>query len=86
MAKFKVAVSYRNSCCEEIIEIEAESAEKARKRCSEIVEENKAMIDRCIAKGIYVSRAIADCRLHNMHWSLELVQCMNMTSESEKEV
>jgi len=86
LAKFKVAIKYKESCCEEIVEIEAESAEKARKRCSEMVEENRVAVDMCAKKGVYVSRSIADCRLYKMDWRDEFIKCMNIASGSENEV
>lgn len=78
-----MAIRYRESCCEEIVEIEASSAEKARKRCSEMVEENRIALENLEKNGIYISRSIAECRLHNMHWKDEFVQCMNLNSDSE---
>lgn len=86
MAKFKVAIRYKESCCEEIVEIEADSAERARKRCSEMVEENKKAMDRCAKNGIYISRSIAECKLQNMHWKDEFIRCMNVAGKSENEV
>ncbi|NBT57280.1 hypothetical protein EBT16_00690 [bacterium] len=83
MAKFKVAVRYKGSCCEDIVEIEADSAEKARKRCSEMVEENRIAVEKSAKKGIYISRSIVDCRLHNLDWRDEFIQCMNLNSENE---
>lgn len=81
-----MAIRYKESCCEEIVEIEASSAEKARKRCSEMVEENRIALEISAKNGIYISRSIAECRLHNMHWKDEFIQCMNLRLDSEDEV
>ncbi len=86
MARFQVAIRYKESCCEEIVEIEASSAEKARKKCSEMVEENRIALERSAKNGIYISKSIAECRLHNMHWKDEFTQCMNLNPSSEDEV
>lgn len=86
MARFQVAIRYKESCCEEIVDIEADSAEKARRRCSEMVEENRIALERSAKNGIYISRSIADCRLHNMHWTYEFIQCVNLNLGSEDEV
>lgn len=85
MAKFKVAIRYGESCCEEIIEIEADSAERARKRCSEIVDENRMALEKFAKNGIYISKSIAECRLYNLNWRDEFIQCMNLNG-SENEV
>jgi hypothetical protein len=78
-----VAIRYKESCCEEIVEIDADSAERARRRCSEMVEENRISLEKAAENGIYISRSIAECKLHNMHWKDEFIKCMNMGSENE---
>lgn len=86
MARFQVAIRYKESCCEEIVEIEADSAEKARRRCLEMVEENRIALEKSAKNGIYISRSIADCRLHKMHWRDEFIPCVNLNLRSENEV
>ena len=81
-----MAIRYKEGCCEEIVEIEADSAEKARKRCSEMMEENRIAVEKSAKNGIYISKSIAECRLHNLYWRDELIQCMNLNLNSENEV
>lgn len=81
-----MAVRYEGVCCEEILEIEADSAEKARKKCSEMVSENKSLIEEYSRKGIYVSKVIKECRLHQLDWRDEFIPCMNMSLNLENEV
>jgi hypothetical protein len=78
-----VAIRYKEGCCEEIVEIEADSAEKARKRCSEMIEENRIAVEKSAKNGIYISKSIAECRLHNLDWRDEFVMCLNLNSENE---
>jgi hypothetical protein len=81
-----VAIRYKGTCCEEIVDIEANSAERARKRCLEMMEENRVALEKAEKNGIYISRVVADCRLHNMNWRDEFVQCVNLNLGSENEV
>jgi hypothetical protein len=86
LSKFKVAVRYEGGCCEEILEIEADSAEKARRICSEMISENNSLMEEYSKKGIYISKVIKECRLHQLEWRDELNQCANMSLNLENDV
>jgi hypothetical protein len=69
-------------CYEEVVALEAESAEKARAICQRMVDENKKMTNVAEKKGIYISRRIAECKLINLDWRMEFAQCSILNSEN----
>lgn len=82
--KFQIAVKYKNYSFEEILEIDADSVEKAKTKCEEIKQENHELIEKLSGKNIYSSKIIEDCRLYKVdkeekiekpkiHWRDELI-------------
>ena len=83
MAKYKIAVFYRDCNFEEIIEIEAESLEKAKEQCGEIKENNIKNIEYLKSRNIYTNRIIRECKIHNANWKEELLKSLNFLEKKE---
>jgi hypothetical protein len=77
VGKYKIKITYKNYNFEEVLQINAESLEKAKQKCQQIKDENKEIIEKFKNKNIYVSKQISDC-ICEADWREELINSLNI--------
>lgn len=83
MAIFKLAVRYEGISAEEFVDIEADRVSEARTACDRVMEENKKLLERLEASGIYASKRMISCRLCPYDYRMEFLGCYFEESKDE---
>lgn len=73
--KFKILISYENSCIEEILEIDSQNAKQAKQKCEEIKINNLEKIQYLEKRNIYSSKIIKDCVIKKTNWYDDAIGC-----------
>lgn len=85
MGKYQVILTYENHSFEEILQINADSAEKAKLKCEEIKQQNQDLIERLKNKNIYISKKIKDC-ICKVDWREELIESIDKKLKLENDI
>mgnify|MGYP003350508718 CR=1 FL=1 len=75
MAIFKIAIKYQGVSAEEIVEFEAPTPSVAKKKCEEVMNENKDFVERLNRHGIYTSKVAQSCSLCPYDFRFDFLGC-----------
>ena len=75
MAIFKIAIKYQGISAEEIVEFEAPTPSVAKKKCEEVMGDNREFVERLNGRGIYTSKVVQSCSLCPYDFRLDVLGC-----------
>jgi hypothetical protein len=89
LAIFEIAIKYRGVSAEDIVKFDAASPSVAKKKCEEVLSQNKEFVERLERSGVYTSKVMESCRLCRYDYTLDVLGCaaiLNTAKDSENNI